>query len=103
LGSLPRVAEVDVLGALTRGNLASHLDPGREVVVPGELEPCPLHLATPYLGGGLPTNEDAAGRGGGLGEAFQHLEGKSTGGQRPETVEAPLGKVNGSASAVDSD
>jgi hypothetical protein len=90
-----------VLGALTRGDLAPHLDPGREVrVIPGELKPCLPYFTARHLDRGLLTHQHAAGRRRSLGEAFHNLDGEPAGGQGPEAIQAPLVEVDGGAPAV---
>jgi hypothetical protein len=50
LGSLARVAEIDVLRALTGRDLPPHFDPGRKIIIPGNVSLTPLHLTGADLG-----------------------------------------------------
>jgi hypothetical protein len=92
-----------VLRAFAARNLPSHLDPGREVVIPCDVGLGALHLAGADLGRALGTNENASSRGRGFGEAGQNFDSQSTSRQGMDAVETPLVEIDGGTTAIDPD
>jgi hypothetical protein len=89
------------LRAFARRNLPSHLDPGCEVIVPGDVRLTSLHLTGTDLGRALRTDQDTARRSRGFGESGNHLDPQSTIGQCAESVQAALIEIDGGTASVD--